>query len=111
LADDPDWEAVAVQAPAPVSCPGASVARYPGSAAAADSGDLVAHAADSGAAGDRGDHAAAADGAADWGAQKGAWAAAVAAAVGAAASADASSNRGGHTKDDPHSSVPNSRPD
>jgi hypothetical protein len=81
-----------------------------------DDPDLKA--ADSGAPGDRGDHAAAgvvaaagADVGADLDAQQAAWVAAAAAAVGAAASADASSNRGAHTKGDPHSSDPSSRRD
>ena len=118
LADDPEgW-----QASAPVSCPAASAAGRDlgvslgsaatrdqvacrGSAAEADSGGrgLV----ESPAAGVVA--AAGAGAAADLDARQAAWAAVVAAD--AAASADASSNRGAHTKDDPHSSVPSSRQD
>jgi hypothetical protein len=121
LADDPDLQAGPVPALAPVSYPAASAACRDlgvsqGPAACRDSvacRDLAA-AADSGGRGSVESPAAAvvaagADVAADLDARQAVWAAVVAAD--AAASADASSNRGAHTKDDPHNSVPNSRRD
>jgi hypothetical protein len=114
LADDPEgW-----QASAPVSRPAASqdLAGNPGQAACRDSVACrdSAAAADSGGRGSVELPAAAVGAAgavvaADLDAQQAAWAAVVAADV--AAEADASSNRGAHTKGDPHSSVPNSRRD
>ena len=104
---DPDWQADLVPASAPASCPGASVARHhPGSAAAPD---LGAEAVASPAAWVVEEEAAAV--AADSGAQPAAGVAAVAVVAGVAAAAGASSNRGAHTKDEPHSSAPNSRRD
>ena len=115
LADDPDQRVGPVPALAPVSYPAASAAcRDLGvsqgrvacrdSAAVADSGGRVSVESPAAAV-----VAAGADVAADLDARQAAWAAVVAAD--AAASADASSNRGAHTKGDPHSSVPNSRRD
>jgi hypothetical protein len=121
LAVDPDQRAGPVPALAPVSYPAASAAcrdlgvnqgraacrdsvACQDSAAVADSGGRVS--VESPAAGVV---ATGADVAAELDAQLAAWAAVVAAD--AAASADASSNRGAHTKDDPHNSVPNSRRD
>jgi hypothetical protein len=125
LADDPDLQADqdgaddpgGWQVSAPVSRPAArqdlaaspDLAASLGSAACRDSGA----AADSGGRGSVELPAAAvvavagADVAVDLDARQAAWAAVVAAD--AAASADASSNRGAHTKDDPHNSAPNSR--
>jgi hypothetical protein len=118
------WASASVPASAPVSCPAASAAGWDlgvsrGQAASQDQAASrgLAAAADSGGRGSvespaAGDVAAAgAAVGADLDALRAAWVARARVAVDAAAAAGASSNRGAHTKDDPHSSDPNSRRD
>jgi hypothetical protein len=78
--------------------------RYPGSAAAADSGALAVGSQAAAVVAEGG-----VDAAADLAAQRAVWVAAAADAAYAEEAGDASSSRGAHTTGDPHSIAPNSR--